>query len=182
MKMSLYLSSFACALFTLACGTTHSQIATNTLTVEPNAVATLQALGNSGVTGSVQFFADKKGVRVVANIQHLAPNTTHGFHIHEIGDCSAADGSSAGGHFNPTGHAHSAPDNPASHLGDLGNVVSDKDGVATIEIFKNGATLDSAVSSFASRSVILHLFADDLTSQPAGAAGARIACGVIRTH
>lgn len=143
--------------------------------------ASLQALGNSGITGHVFFIELPEGVRVKGHIKGLKPNSVHGFHVHETGDCSAADGSSAGPHFASKGHEqHGAPTATTSHLGDLGNVTSDANGEARIDELKAGATLgDDKDTSFMGRSVIVHDKADDLTSQPAGAAGARVACGVI---
>ena len=66
--------------------------------------------GNSA-SGTVSFRQDGDSVVVVARISGLTPGA-HGFHIHEKGDCSAPDATSAGGHFNPTGKAHGHPDHP----------------------------------------------------------------------
>ena len=79
--------------------------------------------------GEVQFFRDGNGIRVEAQMTDLMPGP-HGFHIHEKGDCSAADASSAGGHFNPTGKPHGGPDSDARHAGDFGNIEADATGNA----------------------------------------------------
>src|SRR5204863_7343636 len=84
--------------------------------------------GNN-VRGTVTFTRVSDGVRVEATITGLTPGT-HGFHIHETGDCSAPDGSSAGGHWNPTGMVHGGPDASNHHLGDLGNLEADSTGTA----------------------------------------------------
>ena len=82
--------------------------------------------------GTVEFTQETGGVRVVANLTGLTEGD-HGFHIHEKGDCSAADGTSAGGHFNPEGTAHGAPDAAERHVGDLGNITADASGQATYQ-------------------------------------------------
>ncbi len=128
--------------------------------------------------GTVTFTRQSKGVRVVAELTGLPPGT-HGFHIHENGDCSAADGSSAGGHFNPTGMTHGGPDAAQHHMGDLGNITADASGSAHYDRVVADFSLDGP-NTLVGRAVVVHLNADDLTSQPAGNSGPRIACGVIR--
>lgn len=142
------------------------------------AVAQLEPLGDSGVAGRVVFTQSGDSVEVSADITGLTPGD-HGFHIHEVGDCSAPDGSSAGGHFNPAGVPHAGPGDAEAHVGDLGNVTADANGHAMLELTKHHARLDGA-NSVVGRSVIVHEKADDLMSQPTGAAGGRVACGVIR--
>jgi len=142
------------------------------------AVADLGALGGSGVKGRVVFTAVEGGVKIEADVTGLAPGQ-HGFHIHEWGDCSSADGKSAGGHFNPGGHPHAGPTDPEAHAGDLGNMTADANGHAVLEITTNKFALGSGGGDVAGRSVIVHEKADDMVSQPTGAAGGRLACGVI---
>ena len=141
------------------------------------AVAVLIPTVGNGVTGVVRFTQVEGGVRVVAEVAGLKPGT-HGFHIHEFGDISAADGLSAGGHFNP-GHAkHGAPDAAERHEGDLGNLKADDNGRATLDYVDAVITL-SGPTSIIGRGVIVHADADDLKSQPVGNAGKRVAAGVI---
>src|SRR5262245_58468933 len=83
----------------------------------------------SQVSGSVTFTAVENGVKIIADVEGLAPGK-HGFHIHEWGDCSAPDGSSTGGYYNPTGAPHGGPDHVNRRLGDLGNIVADESGRA----------------------------------------------------
>lgn len=113
-------------------------------------------------------------VRIVGKVKGLSPGK-HGFHIHEYGDLRAADGTSAGGHYNPDGHEHGAPDADSHHAGDLGNIVANEDGLAVIEMETNAFKLHFVIG----RSIVVHAGADDLTSQPSGDAGARAALGVI---
>lgn len=140
----------------------------------------LEALGDSGVSGTLNFTAAEGGVLVEGEIAGLEPNSKHGFHIHEKGDCSSPDGKSAGGHFNPESAEHGGLDTAPSHTGDLGNIEADASGVAKVSKLKSGATLTDGDTAVLGRGVIVHAKYDDLTSQPTGAAGARIACGVIR--
>ncbi len=143
------------------------------------AVANLNPTKDSKVSGKVNFTEEFGKIKVVADVTGLEPNSKHGFHIHEFGDCSAPDAASAGGHYNPAGHNHGAPESENHHAGDLGNLTADAKGNAHLEIEVTGISLDGVKSPIAGRGVIVHKNVDDLTSQPVGAAGARVACGVI---
>ena len=104
----------------------------------------------------------------------------HGAHVHEKGDCSAADGASAGGHFNPQTKDHGLPGAEKRHLGDLGNITIGKDGKGTLDITAPGANLKASdPASFVGRSIIVHAKKDD-GGQPTGNAGDRVGCGVIK--
>ncbi|MBA2237155.1 MAG: superoxide dismutase family protein, partial [Lysobacter sp.] len=113
----------------------------------------------------------------------LPRNSTHAIHIHEKGDCSAADASSAGGHFNPTGEPHGRVGTATHHAGDMNNIVSNASGVARVDAHAQGVVLGGGADNDAiGRAVVVHAKRDDYTSQPAGDAGARVACGVIRVQ
>ena len=142
------------------------------------AAATLMAQEGGTLAGEVTFTEANGAVAIVAHITG-APPGTHGFHIHEVGDCSSADFKSAGGHFNPTDMPHGAPTDMERHAGDLGNVEVLEDGTAHHEATSSMITVAAGPSSIVGRGVILHEKADDLVSQPTGAAGGRIACGVV---
>ncbi len=144
----------------------------------PTASATLMAREGGTVAGTVTFTEIDNGVMIVAHITG-APAGTHGFHIHDVGDCSSADFKSAGGHFNPTDMPHGAPADMERHAGDLGNVEVGEDGTAHHEAASSMITVSEGPNSIVGRGVILHEDADDLVSQPTGAAGARLACGVV---
>jgi Cu-Zn family superoxide dismutase len=149
-------------------------------TMEPRmAVATLSPTEGNDVSGTVTFTETDGAVRVEASVNGLSEGM-HGFHIHETGDCSAPDASSAGGHFNPNNTPHGAPDAPADqrHVGDLGNLEAGADGSATYSRTDSLLAFDST-NNIVGKAVIVHGGADDLTSQPSGAAGPRVACGVI---
>jgi Cu-Zn family superoxide dismutase len=141
------------------------------------AAAELGPTQGNRVNGTITFAPGPDGVRVTAHIEGLAPGE-HGFHLHQNGDCSAADGSSAGDHWNPTQQPHGAPDAPAHHAGDLGNVTADAKGNAHMERVVSGLRLSGA-QSVIGRAVIVHGNADDLSTQPSGNAGPRVACGVV---
>jgi Cu-Zn family superoxide dismutase len=133
--------------------------------------------GNT-VHGRVDFEKVEKGVRVTAHLSGLSPGT-HGFHIHEKGDCSSPDASSAGGHFNPTDEPHGAPDDLKRHAGDLGNIEANDKGEASYDRVDTMIALDGP-NSIIGRALIIHQDKDDFKTQPTGNAGARIGCGVIQ--
>lgn len=144
------------------------------------AVATLEPTEGNDVHGSIHFEQTASGVEVTGEVTGLAPNSKHGFHIHEKGDCSAPDGTSAGGHYAPNGNPHGLPPNPKRHAGDMGNITADAQGKATIdETFDNFSL--SGKSPVMGRAVIVHQNEDQGT-QPTGDAGARLACGVIKSE
>lgn len=141
------------------------------------AVAVLHPTQGNDVSGLVMFTQTADGVRITAAVEGLKPGK-HGFHIHEFGDCSAPDATSAGGHYNPDGHPHAGPDRMPRHMGDMGNLDAGRDGRAGYERTDDYITLNGP-KSIVGHAVIVHAGEDDLTTQPTGAAGARQACGVI---
>lgn len=141
------------------------------------AVAVLSPTASNTASGTVQFSATSGGVAVSATLKGLAPGV-HGFHVHEFGDCTAPDATSAGGHFNPKGNPHGAPTDSAHHAGDLGNVTAAADGTATLQWTDAGMRLDGP-DGVVGHAVIVHASPDDLKTQPTGNAGGRVACGVV---
>lgn len=141
------------------------------------AAAQLSAKSNSHVEGTIQFYAENDGVRVVGIVTGLTAGA-HGFHVHDKGDCSAPDASSAGGHFNPGQKPHGGPSSTEHHAGDLGNITADDSGRVEINVFSHDLSLTGA-NSIVGKSVVIHASADDMKTNPAGNSGARIACGVI---
>lgn len=116
-------------------------------------------------------------VTVTADLTGLAPNSKHGFHIHELGDLTDPSGKSAGGHYNPDGYPHGLPPAEKRHAGDLGNVTADASGHAVLTITVDNFSLGGA-RSVLGRAIVVHADPDD-GSQPTGNAGARIGFGVI---
>jgi len=134
--------------------------------------------GNEKVMGVVHFSDTGSGVKVVADIDGLAPDSEHGFHIHEFGDCTDMEKAmSTGGHYNPEKHQHGKPGEAMSHVGDMGNIKADAQGHAHVEVTLSAATI-SGKNAILGRGVIVHEKVDNF-SQPVGAAGGRIACGAI---
>jgi superoxide dismutase, Cu-Zn family len=145
-----------------------------------SAMAILMPTTGSGVTGALRFAVIDGGVHVTGDLGGLEAGGMHGFHVHEIGDCSAVDGSSAGGHFNPDDSPHGRVGGASHHVGDTDNLMADTQGLARADHRLAGATLgDGAPTDVVGRAVIVHAGTDDYASQPTGDAGARLACGVI---
>jgi len=144
-----------------------------------SAVAQMAATVGHLATGAVTFTEVEGGIRVVAALVGVRQGA-HGFHIHEKGDCSSGDGTSAGDHWNPEGVAHGGRHSAIRHVGDLGNVTADAEGVVRAD-FVDGIIPFDGVNSIIGKGFILHADEDDLISQPSGAAGIRISCGVIES-
>lgn len=144
-----------------------------------DAVAVLAPTQGSTVAGTIRFRKAGNAVNVTGEVTGLAPSSKVGFHIHEFGDCSAPDGSSAGGHFAPEGNPHGAPTAPKHHAGDLGNIEADANGTAKIEMTAAGLGIATGPDQIVGRGLIVHAQTDDFTTQPTGNAGGRAACGVI---
>ena len=141
----------------------------------------LAPASGSLVSGTLTLVPMGDGVHITGEVGGLKPGDMRGFHIHEKGDCSAADASTAGGHFNPAAQAHGRSGHGAHHAGDTDNLVADATGVAHINAHVSGVTLGGgAANDIVGRAVIVHAAADDYTTQPTGNAGARVACGVIK--
>ncbi len=165
-------------LFTQACNNSPKEAVT-AMEVNPinKAVCVLHPTEGNNVTGVVTFTKTDTGIKVVADLQGLTEGK-HGFHIHQYGDCTAPDGTSAGGHFNPENTKHGAPSDAERHVGDLGNIEAGEDGTAHLEMTDSMISF-SGEHSIIGRGIIVHAGEDDLVSQPTGDAGARVACGVI---
>jgi len=167
-KLTILPSALAALLATCFAVTAGAQTATATLA--PSA-------GNTAA-GTVTFTQKGDKVLVNAKVSGLAPGG-HGFHVHEKGDCSAPDGMSAGGHFNPTGKPHGDPAAPDHHAGDMPMLEADAGGNATLTAELAVISVGSGPSDIVGKAVIVHKDADDYKTQPTGNSGARVACGVI---
>lgn len=155
-----------------ALSTSHAQ--------EPTAaVVVLHHTQGNQAEGVIRFEpVGEKQVRVSGTVEGLTPNSVHAIHIHQFGDCTSPDGSSAGGHYNPEGHQHALLDKAERHAGDLGNLQADAQGKAILNIVVDTITINGSKNPIIGRGVIVHEKADD-GGQPTGNAGGRIACGVI---
>ncbi len=155
----------------------------------PAAMATLASRSGSTVTGTVRLeqveapmvhgdMTMPGKVRVTIALAGATPGD-HAVHVHATGDCSAADASSAGGHFNPGNHAHGDHASAEKHPGDFGNVTVTADGTGQKMIEISSLTLTEGPLAARDHAVIVHEKADDF-GQPTGNAGGRQACGVLR--
>jgi Cu-Zn family superoxide dismutase len=143
----------------------------------------INPLGDSGVSGTASFTTGDDGNITVFISLSGASEGSHAAHIHEIGDCSAPDGTSAGGHWNPTTMDHGQWGTPPHHLGDLGNIEVDEFGAGALTVTTPAPGFWSIgtgeINDIVGKAIIVHEKVDDFTTQPTGAAGGRIACGVI---
>lgn len=172
MKKILFISAFL-ALIIIGCKSSTSN-KTNALSI------TLEPKSNSTVTGTATFIEKNGVVTFEAKLSGLKPGV-HGIHIHEKADCSAADASSAGGHWNPTFKKHGKWTDAEHHKGDIGNITADEKGNATITLKTDEWCIGcgDATKDILGKGLIVHQNADDFTTQPTGNAGGRIACSAI---
>ncbi len=176
---SIFLLFISISVILVGCERVHRQ--TGVITTEPakQANAMIGSSNDSGVTGEAIFTQNGDQITLMIEIQGASPGL-HAVHIHENGDCSSPDGTSAGGHWNPTGVAHGKWGEAEFHLGDIGNISVGEDGTGSItltsDLWEIGTGSDIDVVG---KGIIVHADADDFTSQPSGAAGMRIGCGVI---
>lgn len=136
----------------------------------------------SNVRGTAVFTERNNIVSLVVKLQGLKPGV-HAIHIHEKADCSSADGSSAGGHWNPTFKPHGKWGSSSCHKGDIGNLTADKEGSATLSMTTSEWCVGCGdpTKDVLGKGLIVHQGADDFVSQPSGNAGVRVACsGIIR--
>lgn len=145
----------------------------------PRASAQLQPTTGNATSGTATFTQVGDKVHLVASLSGLAPGQEHGFHVHEAGDCSAPDGMSAKGHFNPYGKPHGSPVSAERHAGDMPSLEADASGNAKVDTVLDVMSVKPGPTSVVGRGLIVHANADDYKTQPTGNAGARLACGVI---
>mgnify|MGYP001497890236 CR=1 FL=1 len=149
---------------------------------EAAATANLQPTRGNTASGAVRFVQNGDTVKVTGEVKGLKPNAEHGFHVHEKGDCSSSDGSSAGGHFNPHQRKHGMAMGEEHHTGDLPSLHANAQGVALIDVQITGVRVGSGMDDIVGRGLIVHRDRDDFTTQPTGNAGPRLACAVIRAR
>lgn len=143
----------------------------------------MEPKSNSTVKGEVAFTQEEGKVTMIATFSGLSEGE-HAIHLHEKADCSSDDGKSTGGHWNPTHEPHGKWGvTEGYHKGDIGNLVADAEGNATLDFSTDQWCIgcDDENKNILGKAVIVHQGIDDFTSQPSGAAGARISCtGVIQ--
>lgn len=143
-------------------------------------VVNMNAKSKSNVNGTITLTQNEGDVTMVVKLAGFTPGE-HAIHVHENGDCSSDDGKSAGGHWNPKGEDHGKWGENMHHAGDIGNLVADASGTATLEFSTDQWCLgcDDETKNLMGKSFIVHAKADDFKTQPTGDAGGREACGVI---
>ena len=148
--------------------------------IEKTAIVNIQSKSGSNVTGNVTFTETNGKVTMKAEVIGLSEGN-HAIHIHAVGDCSAEDGKSAGGHWNPTNKNHGKWMEEPFHTGDIGNLVANAEGKGTIERETDLWCIDCDDESknIIGKAIIIHEGPDDFSSQPSGAAGPRVGCGEI---
>ncbi len=166
MKYSLLVAA-ASAIMLASCGTSK----------------TYQILSKSGTKtqGTAKFTQSGKNVTLDLNAYKLTPGY-HAVHIHEKGDCSSADAASAGGHWNPTDDKHGKWDTEHFHMGDIGNLIANEEGVGRV-LFKTDKWCmgcSDASKNIIGKSLIIHAAKDDFHTQPTGNAGGRVGCVEIK--
>ncbi|MGO1003933.1 superoxide dismutase family protein [Lysobacter sp. CA196] len=144
------------------------------------AAVSLRPASGSSVEGRLSVSPKGQAMAVVGTVTGLTAGGVHAIHIHEKGDCSALDASSAGDHFNPYRHQHGRASPGGPHVGDMENIVANAKGEATVRALVHGASLGSGgENDILGRALVIHAKPDDYSSQPSGNAGKRIACGVL---
>lgn len=144
----------------------------------PTAVAMLNPTQGEKANGVVRLAQEGDRVVIRARVSGLVAGREHGFHVHEKGDCSAPDASSAGEHLNPQGKPH-GPQHAEHHAGDLPSLKADASGVAATSFEVKGTLLGAGAADLIGKALVVHADPDDYMTQPSGNAGRRIACGVI---
>lgn len=141
----------------------------------------IEAKSDTKTSGEISFTQKKSGVTMLVKAENLTPGI-HAIHIHEKGDCSAKDASSAGGHWNPMKDMHGKWGHGEHHNGDIGNLVADADGKATLTFNTDRWCLDckDETKNIFGKSIIIHAKEDDFTTQPTGNAGGRVGCIEIK--
>jgi len=153
-------------------------VAASAATVKPVAVPMLDGQGKD--VGVVTFVKHGKGVELRVAVKGL-PAGEHGIHVHATGTCTAPDFASAGGHFNPDSKHHGYQNPDGHHAGDFPmSIMVKADGTGSAKLMNPDVSVDaSAPNAVFGKSVVIHELVDDQKTDPAGASGKRIACGVI---
>ena len=187
MKRFLLLLGSASSLVFVGCGSAPKKIPPATAAGESFAEssrATAELKNGKGKSlGSVELIKIEDGVRVVGEIFGISPGR-HGFHVHQNYECKGPTFKTAGDHFNPKNHRHGLENPAGSHAGDLPNIVADTEGRAKVDVLLKEVSLatDSSPNSLLAgmgTTLVIHAKADDQKTDPAGASGDRIACGLI---
>jgi Cu-Zn family superoxide dismutase len=141
-------------------------------------VAVLLPTAGHSVHGIVRFTPHPEGIAIQVHIEGLSQRTRHGFHIHEFGDCSAADASSAGPHYDPTNNAPGRHQHGMRPLGDLDDLRADPQGRVDVNFIARRLSIAGPINPILGRALVLHANFED-PNDPMSQSGDRIACGTI---
>lgn len=145
-----------------------------------SAKVSLASTAGNTVKGDLKLSAADGGVKISGTLEGLKPGAMQAFHVHEKGDCSAPDASSAGPHLNPDAKPHGDMTAAEHHAGDMPNITADESGKATVDVTSPGLEIGTgSAKDVIGKAIVIHADPDDYTSQPAGNAGGRVACGVV---
>jgi Cu-Zn family superoxide dismutase len=148
-------------------------------TKELVAVSDIHSVKYTNASGLIKIEELKDEIKVTTDLKGLKPNSKLGFHIHEKGICEGPDYKTAGNHLNPEHHDHGRPESSERHLGDMGNIVTNAEGVSKQVILLPKSSMDD-VDKIIGKAILIHAKADDLKTQPTGDSGDRVACGLIK--
>ncbi len=155
--------------FAFACSSTSSR---------DEAIAVMKTVDGKDL-GNVTFTQEGDYTIVTTHLRNLPANSSHGFHIHEYGNCNG-NFTGVGDHFNPDRKTHGGM-NSAAHAGDLGNVETTAAGEVNVRFATNKFNVDEKTPNVLGRSLIIHAKKDDLHSSPAGNSGEKMGCGIIES-
>jgi Cu-Zn family superoxide dismutase len=148
-----------------------------------HAMARIEGKSGSSLSGEATLTGGDDSVEIIVRLANATPGV-HAVHLHENGDCSASDAASAGGHWNPAGAEHGMRGSSSFHSGDIGNIEVGSDGTGTLNVVAADWSLHSSGSGHnpVGKAIVIHSQGDDFATQPDGAAGQRVGCGVIESR
>lgn len=143
------------------------------------AVSDLHSVKFKSLKGMITIEELEKELKITADVSGLRPNSKLGFHIHENGVCEGPEYKTAGEHFNPHNQKHGRPEGKTRHMGDMGNLETNAEGVAK-KVILLPKMQPHDMKELIGKSILIHAKKDDLKSQPSGNSGERVACGLIK--
>jgi len=166
----------------LACTDKGATSMGKTRSAPPAAIIGTSLIGSGGqIVGEASLTQEAEGTRIMITVTGI-PIGTHAVHLHSIGRCETPGFTTAGGHFNPGMKQHGRLNPMGDHAGDLPNLVVGDDHRGSLDFVRAGLRLVDGAAPLLDAdgaAVVIHAGPDDFTSDPAGNAGGRIACGVI---
>ena len=178
MCRSVLLLPFLALIPAASCAPRAVQVGTGTATPAEAEAVVRDAQGN--VLGTLSLAQETMGIRITGSLVNV-PAGVHGFHVHTTGRCEPPF-TTAGGHWNPAGRQHGADNPNGKHQGDLPNVTANAQGNVLVNVLLSGASIRGGTTPLLDAdgaAFVVHAVADDYRTDPAGNAGARIACGVV---